>query len=162
MGSEFRYRSPVVDQGTLFVVITQSGETADTVAAQKLAREMGLTILTITNVVGSMTTRLSRRNSLYPRWSGDRSCVYQSLYSAADGAISGCSPSEPGIRLSMSAADFERALVELTALPQKIEQVLQQESSIENIARALSHSDDFLFLGRGIHFPIALEGALKT
>ena len=159
-GSEFRYRSPVVDRGTLFVVVTQSGETADTIAAQKLARGMGLTILTITNVVGSMTTRISD-GVLYTRAGPEIGVASTKAFVTQLTALYLLALRLGQAQGSMSAEDFERAMVELTALPQKIEQVLQQESDIESIARVLSHSNDFLFLGRGIHFPIALEGALK-
>ena len=159
-GSEFRYRSPVVDRGTLFVVITQSGETADTIAAQKLAREMGLPVLTITNVVGSMTTRIAD-GVLYTRAGPEIGVASTKAFVTQLIAMYLLALRLAQARGTMPDSQFARAMVELTALPHKIEQVLQQESGIEVIARHLFHSRDFLFLGRGIHFPIALEGALK-
>lgn len=159
-GSEFRYRSPVLDPGTLFVVITQSGETADTIAAQRLGREMGLPVLGITNVVGSMTTRLAD-GVLYTRAGPEVGVASTKAFVTQLTALYLVALRLGKARSSMPEGEFERAMVELTALPHKIEQVLEREPEIEAIARHLSHSRDFLFLGRGIHFPIALEGALK-
>ena len=158
--SEFRYRSPVVDPDTLFVVITQSGETADTIAAQKLVREMGFKVLTITNVVGSMTTRLAD-GVLYTRAGPEIGVASTKAFVTQMVALYLLALQLGRSHQTMTPDEIGRALSELTALPPKIEKVLDASPQIENIARSLAHSNDFLFLGRGIHFPIALEGALK-
>jgi glucosamine--fructose-6-phosphate aminotransferase (isomerizing) len=158
--SEFRYRNPVMVPDSLFIVITQSGETADTVAAQRLAKESGAKVLTVTNVVGSMSTRLADA-VLYTRagpeigvastkaFTTQLVCLY--LLALYLGKIHGTIP-EPDIR---------RMLEDLKTLPNKMDEILASAKSIEKIAKALFRADDFLFLARGVHFPIALEGALK-
>ena len=159
-GSEFRYRSPVVNSGTLFVVITQSGETADTIAAQRLARDMGLKVLTITNVVGSMSTRLAD-GVLYTRAGPEIGVASTKAFVTQMTALYLLALQLGQTQGTMSEDQVGAALSELTALPPKIEKVLAGASKIETIAGALFHSNDFLFLGRGIHHAIALEGALK-
>lgn len=159
-GSEFRYRSPVVEEGTLVVVITQSGETADTLAAQRLAREMGLPILAVTNVAGSMAARIAD-GVLYTRAGPEIGVASTKAFGTQLAALYLVALRLAQARGAMPPGDVERAMTELTALPHKIERVLQLEPVIEAVARRLFHARDFLFLGRGIHFPIALEGALK-
>jgi glucosamine--fructose-6-phosphate aminotransferase (isomerizing) len=158
--SEFRYRNPVILPDTLFVFITQSGETADTIAAQRLVRESGSKILTITNVVGSMTTRLAD-GVLYTRagpeigvastkaFTTQLVCLY--LLALHLGKLHG----------TLADADIRRMLEELKALPHKMETLLASAKNVEKMARLLFRASDFLFLARGVHFPIALEGALK-
>lgn len=158
--SEFRYRNPVISKDSLFVFITQSGETADTVAAQRLVREAGCKILTLTNVVGSMTTRIAD-GVLYTRagpeigvastkaFTTQLVCLY--LVALHLGKLHGTLPEK----------EIRRMLTDLTALPQKMEALLESAKDMEKIAKALFRADDFLFLARGVHFPIALEGALK-
>jgi glucosamine--fructose-6-phosphate aminotransferase (isomerizing) len=158
--SEYRYRNPVVLPDTLFIFITQSGETADTIAAQRLARESGEKILTITNVAGSMTTRVADA-WVYTRagpeigvastkaFTTQLACLY--LISIHLGQLHG----------KLSRPDVRRLLEDLTALPHKMEKIFESTRIIEDTAKALFRAQDFLFLGRGIHFPIALEGALK-
>jgi glucosamine--fructose-6-phosphate aminotransferase (isomerizing) len=158
--SEFRYRNPVMVPDSLYIVITQSGETADTVAAQRLAKESGAKVLTVTNVVGSMSTRLADA-VLYTRagpeigvastkaFTTQLVCLY--LLALHLGKIHGTIPE----------ADIRRMLEDLKTLPNKMDEILASAKSIEKIAKALFRADDFLFLARGVHFPIALEGALK-
>jgi glucosamine--fructose-6-phosphate aminotransferase (isomerizing) len=158
--SEYRYRNPVILPDTLFIFITQSGETADTLAAQRLARESREKILSITNVAGSMTTRVAD-GTLYTRagpeigvastkaFTTQLVCLY--LIAVHLGRLHG----------KLSAPDARRLLEDLTALPHKMEVVIENTRAIEDAAKALFRAQDFLFLGRGIHFPIALEGALK-
>ena len=160
-GSEFRYRSPVVSSDTLFVVITQSGETADTIAAQRLARDMGLKVLTITNVVGSMTTRLAD-GVFYTRAGPEIGVASTKAFVTQMTALYLLALQLGQTQGTMGEDQVGAALSELTALPPKIEKVLAGASKIETIAGALFHSNDFLFLGRGIHHAIALEGALEA
>jgi len=158
--SEFRYRSPVVPPDTLVVVITQSGETADTVAAQRLAREMGLKVMTLTNVVGSMTTRLAD-GILYTRAGPEIGVASTKAFSTQLTALNVLAVKLGQTHGHLPDHGVARALAELVALPPKIERVLESERQVEAIAGSLFHSSDFLFLGRGVHFPMALEGALK-
>ena len=158
--SEFRYRNPVPQAGTLYVVITQSGETADTVAAQRQIREMGMKILTVTNVVGSMTTRIAD-GVLYTRAGPEIGVASTKAFVTQLAALYLLALHLGKVHENISEDRLSVALSELAALPHKLEEVLKLDSKIEKIARILSRSNDFLFLGRGVHFPIALEGALK-
>ena len=157
--SEYRYRNPVISPDTLFMFITQSGETLDTIAAQRQLRGLGKG-LTITNVVGSMTTRVAD-GILYTRagpeigvastkaFTTQLTCLYLvGLYMAK-------------LHKTRTDAEIRTALTDLTELPQKMERVLEGAKHIEEISKGLFRQHDFLFLARGIHFPIALEGALK-
>ena len=158
--SEFRYRNPIILPDSLFIFITQSGETADTISAQRLVRESGSKILTITNVVGSMTTRIAD-GVLYTRagpeigvastkaFTTQLVCLY--LLALHLGKLHG----------TVANAEICRMLEDLKALPHKMEEVLGCAKNVEKIARFLFRAEDFLFLARGVHYPIALEGALK-
>jgi glucosamine--fructose-6-phosphate aminotransferase (isomerizing) len=158
--SEYRYRNPIILPDSLFIFITQSGETADTVAAQRMIRDAGSKILTITNVVGSMTTRVADA-VLYTRagpeigvastkaFTTQLTCLY--LLALYLGQLHGKVPDNVA----------REALSDLKALPQKMETLLTHANQVEEIAKDLFRQLDFLFLARGIHFPIALEGALK-
>jgi glutamine---fructose-6-phosphate transaminase (isomerizing) len=159
-GSEFRYRDPIVGKRDLAIAISQSGETADTLAAQREAARKGAKILGICNVVGSMLTR--EANGTVHTHAGPEigvastkafTCQLTSLLLTALylGQVRG--------KLAPDAA--KKIMQELTRLPQKIEEVLQRDPAIEALARQLFRHTDFLYLGRGIHYPIALEGALK-
>jgi len=158
--SEFRYRTPVVPPDTLVVVITQSGETADTIAAQRLARELGSKVMAVTNVVGSMTTRLAD-GVLYTRAGPEIGVASTKAFATQLTALNVLAVKLGQVHGHLPDSGIARALGELVALPPKIERVLETEAQVEAIAGSLFHSSDFLFLGRGVHFPIALEGALK-
>ncbi len=158
--SEFRYRSPVVDPDTLVVVITQSGETADTIAAQRLARDMGLKVVTLTNVVGSMTTRLAD-GVLYTRAGPEIGVASTKAFVTQMAALYMLALQLGEAHHTIGSEEMAHALSELRALPPKLERVLGLDAQIRPIAQKLFHSSDFIFLGRGIHYPIALEGALK-
>ena len=158
--SEFRYRNPVPQPGTLYVVITQSGETADTIAAQRQIRDMGMKILTVTNVGGSMTTRIAD-GVLYTRAGPEIGVASTKAFVTQLAALYLLALHLGKVHKTISEERLSVALSELAALPHKLEEVLKLDSKIEKIARTLSRSNDFLFLGRGVHFPIALEGALK-
>ncbi|MBV6341247.1 glutamine--fructose-6-phosphate transaminase (isomerizing) [Candidatus Magnetobacterium casense] len=158
IASEFRYRQPIIDATTLFISITQSGETADTLAAMKEAKRAGAKTLTICNVVGSTAARDA--DFVFYTHSGPeigvastKAFVTQlvSLYLLAVG-LSSRNP---------SAVDTAELINDLLSLPSMLEEVLMSDSEIEHMARTISKSGGFLFLGRGILYPIALEGALK-
>jgi glucosamine--fructose-6-phosphate aminotransferase (isomerizing) len=161
-GSEFRYRDPIVDKNTLCICISQSGETADTLAAQREAKQKGAKTLAICNVQGSMITREAAGTVL--THAGPEIGV------ASTKAFTGQLAALALIALYLAevrgqvTADCARSLMqELTRIPHKMETILQAEETgiYDALARQLSGFSDFLYLGRGIHYPIALEGELK-
>ena len=159
-GSEFRYRDPLIDPDTLTVVISQSGETADTLAAQREAKHKGSPTLAICNVVGSMITR-EAAGTIYTHAGPEIGVASTKAFTCQLTAlfILGMYLGQANGRLDESTS---RCLVqELVRLPGKLETVLSRDPLYESLGRELHHSTDALFLGRGIHFPIALEGALK-
>ena len=159
-GSEFRYRDPIVSADTLTVVISQSGETADTLAAQREAKSKGSRTLAICNVVGSMVTR-EAAGTIFTHAGPEIGVASTKAFTGQLTALYILAMYLAEVRESLSE-DVSRALVQdLLRLPGKIESVLSHDAHIEELARKLFRAKDFLFLGRGIHFPIALEGALK-
>jgi len=159
-GSEFRYRDPLVDAGTLTVVISQSGETADTLAAQREAKQKGSKTLAICNVIGSMITR-EAAGAIYTHAGPEIGVASTKAFTCQLTAlfILAMYLGQERGKLDSSAS---RCLVqELCRIPGKLETVLSHDAVYEELARKLFRASDFLFLGRGVHFPIALEGALK-
>ncbi len=132
--SEFRYRDPVLDEKTLLLVISQSGETADTIAAMREVKERGGKVLSICNVQGSMITR------------------------EADGTLLTHAGPEIGVASTKQSRAHAQQLAEL---PVKMEHLLNDSDAIEELSKEFFRATDFLYLGRGINFPVALEGALK-
>src|SRR5437773_9032166 len=157
--SEYRYRNPVVLPDTLFIFITQSGETLDTIAAQRQVRAAGKT-LTITNVVGSMTTRVADA-VLYTRAGPEIGVASTKAFTTQLACLYLIALHLAKLHKILSDTEMRKALTDLTELPQKMEKILGNVKNIEEIAKGLFRQRDFLFLARGIHFPIALEGALK-
>jgi glucosamine--fructose-6-phosphate aminotransferase (isomerizing) len=158
--SEFRYRNPIIQPESLFIFITQSGETADTVSAQRLVRESGSKILTITNVVGSMTTRIAD-GVFYTRAGPEIGVASTKAFTTQLVCLYLLALHLGKLRGTVADAEMRRMLEDLKALPHKMEDVLLCAKNVEKIARLLFRFDDFLFLARGVHYPIALEGALK-
>ena len=159
-GSEFRYRDPIISPDTLTIVISQSGETADTLAAQREAKSKGSKTLAICNVVGSMITR-EATGTLYTHAGPEIGVASTKAFTCQLTAlfILAMHLGQANGRLDESVG---RCLVqELLRIPGKLETVLSHDAVYESLARSLHHSHDALFLGRGIHYPIALEGALK-
>jgi glucosamine--fructose-6-phosphate aminotransferase (isomerizing) len=159
-GSEFRYRDPIVSADTLTVVISQSGETADTLAAQREAKQKGSKTLAICNVVGSMITR-EAAGTIYTHAGPEIGVASTKAFTCQLTAlfILAMHLGQSNGYLDETAS---RCLVqELLRLPGKLETVLSNDAIYEQLARRLHHAKDALFLGRGIHYPIALEGALK-
>jgi glucosamine--fructose-6-phosphate aminotransferase (isomerizing) len=158
--SEFRYRDPLVDSRTLTVLITQSGETADTIAGQREAQAKGSRTLAICNVLGSMVPRESN-GTIYthagPEIGVGSTKTFTSqliglyLFAVYLGQLRGLIP----------PAESRELLSALTMLPRQLEHVLQKDEEYEELARHFDRASDFLFLGRGVHFPVALEGAMK-
>jgi glutamine---fructose-6-phosphate transaminase (isomerizing) len=159
-GSEFRYRDPIVLSDTLTVVISQSGETADTLAAQREAKHKGSRTLAICNVVGSMVTR-EAAGTIYTHAGPEIGVASTKAFTSQLTALFllGMYLGQANERLD---ENMSRCLVqELLRLPAKLETALSNDPLYETLGRELHHATDALFLGRGIHFPIALEGALK-
>src|SRR5216117_1079705 len=157
--SEYRYRNPVVLPDTLFIFITQSGETLDTIAAQRQVRAAGKT-LTITNVVGSMTTRVADA-VLYTRAGPEIGVASTKAFTTQLACLYLIALHLAKLHKTLSDSEMRKALTDLTELPHKMERILENSKRIEEISKGLFRQHDFLFLARGIHFPIALEGALK-
>src|SRR5579863_10448960 len=159
--SEFRYRDPLVDASTLTVLVTQSGETADTVAALREARAKGSKTLAICNSLGSMVTR--EANGVIFTHAGPEIAVSATkTFTAELVALYIFAIYLGQTRGQLSAEATQRLLADLVALPRQLESVLQRDGEIEDLAREFHRATDFLFLGRGAHLPIAIEAALKT
>jgi glucosamine--fructose-6-phosphate aminotransferase (isomerizing) len=157
--SEFRYRNPIVDEGTIFIAISQSGETADTLAAVELAAERGATVLGIVNVVGSTIARTTDAG-VYLRV-GPEIGVASTKAFTAQVAVLTMLAIELGRRRHLSAEMAQGLLKELMEIPKKVEQIFSKSEQIKQIAQANAHKENWLFLGRGFNYPVALEGALK-
>src|SRR6266404_376016 len=159
-GSEFRYRDPIIDSNTLTVCISQSGETADTLAAQREAKTKGSPTLAICNVIGSMITREAA--GTIPTHAGPEIGVASSKAFTCQLTALFMLAMYLGQAKEKLDENTSRCLVqELLRIPGKLETVLSRDAMYEELGRKLFRATDFLFLGRGIHFPIALEGALK-
>jgi glucosamine--fructose-6-phosphate aminotransferase (isomerizing) len=158
--SEFRYRDPLVDSQTLTVLITQSGETADTIAAQREARAKGSKTLAICNVLGSMVSR-EAHGTIYTHAGPEIGVGSTKTFTAQLTALYLFALYLAQVRSLLSFEDSKSWLKALAALPNQLESVLQRDDEIAELAQHFYRSSDFLFLGRGVHFPVALEGALK-
>jgi glutamine---fructose-6-phosphate transaminase (isomerizing) len=160
-GSEFRYRDPIIGPDTLTVVISQSGETADTLAAQREAKQKGSKSLAICNVVGSMITR-EAAGSLLTHAGPEIGVASTKAFSCQLVALFLLGMYLGQVRGTLTEEESQKLVAELMLLPGKLETVLSHDGALyDDLVRVLSRATDFLYLGRGIHFPIALEGALK-
>jgi glutamine---fructose-6-phosphate transaminase (isomerizing) len=158
--SEFRYRSPIVDDRTLMLVISQSGETADTLAAMREAKEHGAKVLGIVNVVGSTIAREAHGGIYLHAGPGDRRRLDEGVHQPGRGAHAVHRAHGPAAR-HLTAEQGREILHALLELPDKVEQVLELNDAIRELARIYKSASNFLYLGRGYNFPTALEGALK-
>ena len=159
-GSEYRYRDPIVDARTLAIVITQSGETADTLAALREAKQKGARSIAICNVVGSMATRESD-GTVYTHAGPEIGVASTKAFTAQLVALQLLAIHIAQVRGVLNDTRAIQLLKGLEQLPLQIEEALKEDPAIEELARKLHQSRDFLYLGRGINYPIALEGALK-
>jgi glucosamine--fructose-6-phosphate aminotransferase (isomerizing) len=157
--SEFRYRNPIVKPGTLVIVISQSGETADTLAAMREAQRKGAQALGVCNVVGSTIAR-EADGGIYIH-AGPEIGVASTKAFTSQVAVLSILTLALGRLATMSREDGRRLVAELMGIPEKIEQVLELNDKIRAIAEEYAHHKNFLYLGRGVNFPVALEGALK-
>ncbi|HJQ40627.1 MAG TPA: glutamine--fructose-6-phosphate transaminase (isomerizing) [Thermoanaerobaculia bacterium] len=159
-GSEYRYRDPIIDDGTLVIGVTQSGETADTIAGMQEAKAKGAKLITICNVIGAAATRMSD-GVIYTNAGPEIGVASTKAFTTQLTAFYLLSLYIRMLR-GDDKKDIQYAMHELSVIPHKIEHLLKtQEKRIEQLAHKYHRSQDFLFLGRGVHYPIALEGALK-
>jgi glutamine---fructose-6-phosphate transaminase (isomerizing) len=159
-GSEFRYRDPIVGKKSLAIAISQSGETADTLAAEREARQKGAKILAICNVVGSMLTR-EANGTIYTHAGPEIGVASTKAFTGQLTALMLTALYLAQVRGKLTPDSARTLMQELTRVPHKIETILQRDAALEDLARLFFRHTDFLYLGRGIHYPIALEGALK-
>lgn len=158
--SEFRYRNPVIRPNDLVIAISQSGETADTLAALKMAKTKGVTLLGIVNVVGSSISRITDAGS-YTHAGPEIGVASTKAFTTQVTLLAVVAISIGQKRGTISEERFRSLLLEMEALPSKIEQLLATNPAIRAIAEIYKHARNALFLGRGNCFPVALEGALK-
>jgi glucosamine--fructose-6-phosphate aminotransferase (isomerizing) len=160
IGSEFRYRDPLVGASDLVLGISQSGETADTLAAMRLAKDKGAKVMAICNVVGSTMTR-EALGTLYTHAGPEIGVASTKAFSSQLTALV-LMAVYLGRRSGKLAQDRALELLErFRELPRLVEAALKQEPQVKAIAKKFAHNRDFLYLGRGLNYPIALEGALK-
>src|SRR5260221_865563 len=159
-GSEYRYRDPIVSKNTLAIVITQSGETADTLAALREARRKGARRISICNVVGSMATR-ETEGTVYTHAGPEIGVASTKAFTTQLVALHLLAVYLGQIRGTLGPDEARPHLEALMKLPMLLEQVLKCDALTDEIAKRFYQRSDFLYLGRGINYPIALEGALK-
>jgi glucosamine--fructose-6-phosphate aminotransferase (isomerizing) len=159
-GSEYRYRDPIVTPNTLAIVITQSGETADTLAALREASGKGATSIAICNVVGSMATR-EADGTVYTHAGPEIGVASTKAFTSQLVALHLLALYLGQTRQTLAPAAARTHLEDLNLLPRLLEQALKCDDAIQAVARRFHAHRDFLYLGRGINYPIALEGALK-
>ncbi|MEQ1572978.1 MAG: glutamine--fructose-6-phosphate transaminase (isomerizing) [Vicinamibacterales bacterium] len=159
-GSEYRYRNPIVGANELAIVITQSGETADTLAALREARRKGASSVAICNVVGSMATR-EADGTVYTHAGPEIGVASTKAFTSQLVALQLIALYMAQVRGTLPALAIRNHIEELLRLPQILEQALKASAPMEKVAERFYNRTDFLFLGRGINYPIALEGALK-
>jgi glucosamine--fructose-6-phosphate aminotransferase (isomerizing) len=158
--SEWRYRDPILGPDTMTMLISQSGETADTIAAQREAKSKGSKTLAICNVVGSMITR-EAAGTVYTHAGPEIGVASTKAFTGQLTALYLFALYLAQVRGAMTPEQAKAAVQELTHIPGKLEQILTQDEACDELAKTYVRAQDFLFLGRGIHYPIALEGALK-
>jgi glucosamine--fructose-6-phosphate aminotransferase (isomerizing) len=159
-GSEFRYRNPIIRPNDVVIAISQSGETADTLAALKMAKEAGATLLGIVNVVGSSISRITDAGS-YTHAGPEIGVASTKAFTTQVTLMAMMAMMLGKKRGTIDDTRFKNLLTEMEAVPEKIEALLESNKKIEKIALKYKDASNALFLGRGSSFPIALEGALK-
>lgn len=158
--SEFRYRNPIINEDDVVIAISQSGETADTLAAIELAKSKGATILGICNVVGSSISRATDGGS-YTHAGPEIGVASTKAFTAQVTVLTLMSLMIAHKKGMISESKFHRVLYELDAIPDKVNEVLESNGQIEYIADIYKEASNALYLGRGYNYPVALEGALK-
>lgn len=158
--SEFRYRNPVINENDVVIAISQSGETADTLAAIRLAKQKGATIFGICNVVGSSIARETHAGA-YTHAGPEIGVASTKAFTAQVAVLSLIALYIGHEKGTISSSEFHRLLHELDSVPKKIEEMLKSDSQVLEISKVYKDAHNFLYLGRGYNFPVALEGALK-
>ncbi len=158
--SEFRYRNPVIHPGDVIIAISQSGETADTLVALESAKEKGAFIFGVVNVVGSSISRLSNAGA-YSHAGPEIGVASTKAFTGQLAVLAMMALKIGFAKGTISEERYLHLMQELHAIPEKVKLILKDTSNIERIAKKYKDATDFLFLGRGYNFPIALEGALK-
>ena len=158
--SEFRYRNPIISEEDVVIAISQSGETADTLAALELAKSKGATILGICNVVGSSISRITDAGS-YTHAGPEIGVASTKAFTAQVTILSLLALSLAHKKGTISESEFRILIAELEAIPEKVQRVLENNAHIEKISSEFKDVTNALYLGRGSLFPVALEGALK-
>ena len=158
--SEFRYRNPVIEKDDVVIAISQSGETADTLAAIQLAKEQGALVFGIVNGVGSSIARESD-TGIYIHVGPEIGVASTKAFTGQVTVLTMLSLALANAIGTISEEEFQNTCRELMLIPQKMEKVLQQNDTIENLSSMFTYASNFLYLGRGYNYPVALEGALK-
>jgi glutamine---fructose-6-phosphate transaminase (isomerizing) len=158
--SEFRYRNPIIGEEDVVIAISQSGETADTLAALELAKSKGATIIGICNVVGSSIARITHAGT-YTHAGPEIGVASTKAFTAQISLLTLMALRIAHKRGSLAMARYQQLLSELDQIPSKIEKVLKKNEEVKKIAKKFKDVHHFLYLGRGYSFPVALEGALK-
>jgi len=158
--SEFRYRNPVVNKGDVIIAISQSGETADTLVALEKAKEQGAFIFGVVNVVGSSIARISHAGA-YTHAGPEIGVASTKAFTGQLAVLMMMALKIGRAKGTLSQERYLQLMNELNAVPEKVKQILNDTTVIQNIATKFKDATDFLYLGRGYNFPVALEGALK-
>jgi len=158
--SEFRYRNPVINKNDVVIAISQSGETADTLAAIKLAKSQGAFVFGVCNVVGSSIARETDAGA-YTHAGPEIGVASTKAFTTQITVLTLMALRLARAKGTMSSSDFRHHLVELELIPEKVEQALLSDAYVKTIAEIYKDAKNFLYLGRGYNFPVALEGALK-
>ena len=158
--SEFRYRNPIINKGDIIIAISQSGETADTLVALENAKEQGAFIFGVVNAVGSSIARLSHAGA-YTHSGPEIGVASTKAFTGQLTVLSMIALKIAKAKGTISDARYMELIKELEAIPEKVRDILKDTTNIQKIAEKYKDASDFLFLGRGYNFPVALEGALK-
>ena len=158
--SEFRYRNPIIKEGDIVIAISQSGETADTLAAIELAKSKGATIFGVCNVVGSSIARATDAGA-YTHAGPEIGVASTKAFTAQVTVLTLMALAAAKRKGTLSDSLFRQLLAEIESIPSKVEKVLQNADKIKEIAYIFTYARNFIYLGRGLNFPVALEGALK-
>ena len=158
--SEFRYRNPVITEKDVVIAISQSGETADTLAAIKLAKSKGAFVFGVCNVVGSSIARLTDAGA-YTHAGPEIGVASTKAFTTQITVLTLMALRLARAKGTMSSSEFRHYLIELETIPSKVEKALKSDAYVQTVADIYKDSTNFLYLGRGFNFPVALEGALK-
>jgi glucosamine--fructose-6-phosphate aminotransferase (isomerizing) len=158
--SEFRYRDPIIFQDDIIIAISQSGETADTLAAIKIAKELGAFVFGVCNVVGSSISRMTD-TGCYTHAGPEIGVASTKAFTTQITVLSLLALHLGMVKGTLSRSEYQKHLAELESIPDKVSEILKQEKLIKEVASSFTKTSNCIYLGRGYNFPVALEGALK-